>query len=984
MLIKRAGAGFILKKISVVVLVFFPCLLMVLLAIPSGESQHQAQAATGELLRCDTNVNGEPSSICDYGPATSSDGRYVFFITPAANLVEGDGNGKEDILRKDTLTGDIRLCSTDASGEEGSGDSSNISVSSDGRFVCFKSSSSELVPNDTNGCVDIFRKDLDTGAIVRCSTDSSGQQANSSSDFTAISDDGRYAVFSSAANNLVPNDTNGCVDIFRKDLDTGAIVRCSTDALGIEGNGSSQYSCAISGNGRYAAFTSAANNLVPNDTNGCDDIFRKDLDTGAIVRCSTDATGLQGVSDSGSPVISYDGRYLGFCSRANNLVPSDENGSIYDVFRKDIETGAVVKCSTRADGSDDNNHSRTPSMSSDGRYITFVTTGELVKYPCLYEPYAYRKDVASGEIALCPATNEGIPIEGNYYNARISGSGQYVVFSDVAVYRKTMGIEPLPPHMDHLDQDSGPVGCSVTITGSNFGATKNDSYVKFSAFPATDYTYWSDNKIVFKVPDSMLGINSVCVHTNLCESNSLEFYVGYSLVLAEGYTGPGFQEYLCIGNPNGAEIELEIDYLFGGYYSPQYLRVPACSRITVDVNSIVPDQEVSVYILSNYEIAVERPMYFNYGGGWTGGHDAVASQWISTDWFFAEGYTGPGFDEWICVLNMGDADANLTFHFQTAEEGEVIRNAVVPVASRVSFKVNDLLGPDYSCSLWLESDQYVVAERSMYFDYTGTCDGHWEGGHCVMGLPGPCREFYFAEGTTRAGFEEWLTIQNPNDSAIEVNAVYQMGVDQGDPVTRNYSVEAGQRLTVFVPGEVGMEKDLSIKLSSDAYFLAERPMYFRYSDAWEGGHCVIGAYRTSSDWFFAEGYTGAGFDEWLCLQNPGDKESTVEVTYLTQEAGALPPKTVKIAPHSRLTIRVNSDAGENYQLSTRLRVLDGPEIVAERPMYFDFNGWDGGHDVVGYVMETGFASVAGASFRSAGVSGLAPVPGFIDSLWKKK
>ncbi len=154
--------------------------------------------------------------------------------------------------------------------------------------------------------------------------------------------------------------------------------------------------------------TSAANNLVPNDTNGCDDIFRKDLDTGAIVRCSTDATGLQGVSDSGSPVISYDGRYLGFCSRANNLVPSDENGSIYDVFRKDIETGAVVKCSTRADGSDDNNHSRTPSLSSDGRYITFVTTGELVKYPCLYEPYAYRKDVASGEIALCPATNEGI------------------------------------------------------------------------------------------------------------------------------------------------------------------------------------------------------------------------------------------------------------------------------------------------------------------------------------------------------------------------------------------------------------------------------------------------------------------------------------------------------------------------------------------------------------------------------------------------
>ncbi len=211
----------------------------------------------------------------------------------------------------------------------------------------------------------------------------------------------------------------------------------------------------------------------------------------------------------------------------------------------------------------------------------------------------------------------GYTIEGNYYNARISGSGQYVVFADVAVYRKTMGIEPLPPHMDHLDQDSGPSRMLGYDNRKQFRSNKKRLICKiFSLFPATDYTYWSDNKIVFKVPDSMLGINTVCVHTNLCESNSLEFYVGYSLVLAEGYTGPGFQEYLCIGNPNGAEIELEIDYLFGGYYSPQYLRVPACYfRITVDVNSIVPDQEVSVYILSNYEIAVERPMYFNYGGG---------------------------------------------------------------------------------------------------------------------------------------------------------------------------------------------------------------------------------------------------------------------------------------------------------------------------------------------------------------------------------
>ncbi len=470
-------------------------------------------------------------------------------------------------------------------------------------------------------------------------------------------------------------------------------------------------------------------------------------------------------------------------------------------------------------------------------------------------------------------------------------------------------------------------------------------------------------------------------------SNKLQFEImDFVVCFAEGYTGPGFQEYLCIGNASEYTAFVTIDYLLPDhYYWDQSITVNPNTRITIDVNAEVPDMEVSVYISSNIEVVVERPMYFNYGDGWTGGHDTVASRWISKDWFFAEGYTGPGFDEWVCILNMDDADANLTFHFQTQEEGEVTRSAVVPAGSRGSFKVNDLLGPDYQCSLWLESDHYVVAERSMYFDYMGMSDGHWEGGHCVMGVPYLSKEYYFAEGTTRAGFEEWLTIQNPHDHDIEVTAVYQMQAGQGDPVTKTYKVGPGQRATAFVPNEVGMEKDVSIKLASGYAFLAERPMYFRYMDAWEGGHCVIGAMQPSNDWFFAEGYTGSGFDEWLCLQNPGTKESTVEVTYLTQEAGALAPRTVKVGANSRVTIPVNTDAGPGYQLSVHLRVTSGPAIVAERPMYFDFNGWDGGHDVVGYILETYSSAVSQSAFyQSDDTSSPALINGFNDLQWKKK
>jgi len=78
-------------------------------------------------------------------------------------------------------------------------------------------------------------------------------------------------------------------------------------------------------------------------------------------------------------------------------------------------------------------------------------------------------------------------------------------------------------------------------------------------------------------------------------------------------------------------------------------------------------------------------------------------------------------------------------------------------------------------------------------------------------------------------------------------------------------------------------------------------MYFIYGGAWSGGHCVIGASAPAFEWLFAEGYTGSGFDEWLCLQNPGSEEATLEITYLTQERGALAPKTVKIPAGSRYT-----------------------------------------------------------------------------------
>ncbi len=147
---------------------------------------------------------------------------------------------------------------------------------------------------------------------------------------------------------------------------------------------------------------------------------------------------------------------------------------------------------------------------------------------------------------------------------------------------------------------------------------------------------------------------------------------------------------------------------------------------------------------------------------------------------------------------------------------------------------------------------------------------------------------------------------------------------------------------------MGPNREVSVKVAADAPIVAERPMYFNYHGAWTGGHCVIGAGAPGREWFFAEGYADSDFEEWLCLYNPADSPSTVLVTYMPQGGDAF-TREHSLPAGSRYTIPVNLDAGIGLQLSCRVLVTSGPPVIAERPMYFDYDGsWSGGHDVVGF------------------------------------
>src|SRR5207245_298074 len=212
------------------------------------------------------------------GVALSADGRFVAFTSVATNLVAGDANGVSDVFVHDRQAGTTERVSVDSAGSEGNGASTGVALSADGRFVAFTSVATNLVAGDTNGAADVFVHDRQTGTTERGSVDSAGSEGNGASTGVALSADGRFVAFTSAATNLVAGDTNGVTDVFVHDRQTGTTERVSVDSAGIEGNGASA-GVALSADGRFVAFTSVATNLVAGDTNGAADVFVHDRGT---------------------------------------------------------------------------------------------------------------------------------------------------------------------------------------------------------------------------------------------------------------------------------------------------------------------------------------------------------------------------------------------------------------------------------------------------------------------------------------------------------------------------------------------------------------------------------------------------------------------------------------------------------------------------------------------------------------------------------
>ena len=364
-------------------------------------------------------------------PILSPDGRFVLFASSADDLLVMTNGARMatlippslNVFLRDRTNATTTLVSVNLTGTNGgNGDSLPAGLSTDGRYVLFESSASDLVVGDTNGASDVFMRDMVTGTTIPVSVSTNGYLGDGASRSAVMTPGGRYVAFVSAADNLVPGDTNGISDVFLRDLQLGTTILVSGGAnFGPAGtvNGSSE-APEVTPDGRYVAFYRTVTNLVRSAYTNSGEIYVRDVVAGITVWVSAYArTALQlpffTNSLSFGHSISADGQFvtyeaIPFRSSTLSSVPpitSPRTGVIlrYNVgsgLTDTVSTNAAVSVSPTADA-------HNPVMTPDGRFVAFVANanGVTITNTCIlvWDAYTGTSVLASGDLTGTAPTN---------------------------------------------------------------------------------------------------------------------------------------------------------------------------------------------------------------------------------------------------------------------------------------------------------------------------------------------------------------------------------------------------------------------------------------------------------------------------------------------------------------------------------------------------------------------------------------------------
>ena len=390
-----------------------------------------ASAASDPTTRVSVATGGAQANGNSLAPAISKDGRYVAFYSSASNLVAGDTNRARDVFVYDRQTAQTTRVSVANDGSQANGDSFAPAISGDGRYVVFSSAATNLSPRDINNANDIFVRDRVANTTTLITLGLGGTATNAGSYAPAISANGNVIAYESDATNLVPGDVNGVRDVFVLDRAAGNFALVSISTTGDQGDAPSGQ-VTLNADGNIVAFSSFADNLIPLDENFTSDVFVRDRQAGTTTRVSVYTGDFEADGNSFHPSLSADGRLVAFDSDSFNLAWFDPDEGA-DVYVFDRGTDAIFNASVDDAGNLGNDSSSWPSISSDGRFVAYtteatdITPGDQngVADIVLYD----RQSGAANRLSF---SNSGEEADGESIRPSISGDGTVVAYESLA------------------------------------------------------------------------------------------------------------------------------------------------------------------------------------------------------------------------------------------------------------------------------------------------------------------------------------------------------------------------------------------------------------------------------------------------------------------------------------------------------------------------------------------------------------------------
>jgi Tol biopolymer transport system component len=948
-------------------------------------------------------------------PSFSFNGRYMAFESTVA-LVADDTNGVADVYVFDKVTDTLRRVSVSSAGAQAlGGESQQAAISATGRFIAFESRATNLVPSDGNDLLDVFLHDRDAdsdgvfdeaGAIrtVRVSVGPDGVEAlRGFSRNPSISGNGRWVAFETAANNLVAGDTNGRLDICVHDRLLGRTARVNVSTGGAQALDGDSLRPAISLDGRYVAFDSAASNLVA-DTNGQRDVFVHDRDldgdgvmdepgfvaTDRVSVSSSEAEATGG--DSTRASITQEGRFVAFDSAATNLVANDTNGE-RDVFLRDRLTGDTRRLSVAPGGGNLPGPSREPRISANGARLVFVTSGSNAGAAAPFSASAIVAPVDDGKSTTGsipsptspdppPPVIDPVPPTGTVEDPNLSGDGSSsgtpippgtdAGGSDPEIVIERIPDDPGdPPFISGLAPVSGPMagGQIVEIQGGHF---LGGDTVRWGAQTLTPLAGGTGSVLRVIAPPSGFAVAvDVLVQHGTSSSN----VVVYTYQVAQ--STPVITSMSPASGPVTGQQSVTIQ---GAGFAPASVRFGASeatitgstpTSVTVTTPTTIVAGPVPV-IVTNTDggLAVSDGAY-SYLPVASGAPTITAVQPAAGPAIGGTTLTilGSQFTDQATVIVGGVAATQVQFLSSSAlvattspsQAGPSLLSVAVPGQPPVTvpFEFRALQPAVTACAGGDDQDGDGIAddwEAQFGLSAADASDGavDWDrdgrtnAQECVdQTHPRGLYTRYLAEGATGSFFSTRVALANPG--VMPARVLFRFLTQDSVTVPHVVVVPAGARRTIDLETLAGLgSANVSTVVESDADVVIDRTM--RWDQSTRGGAHAEGSVAAPAlRWYLAEGATHGFFDLFYLIQNPSlTAAASVRVRFL-RPTGLPIDRFYTVQPNSRFTLVVDGIPElAATDVSGVIESLNGLPIIVERAMYSSAAGvFAAGHDSAG-------------------------------------